>query len=92
MERGETTLVASQPDQGFDRCGSPAWSNDGRRIVYDAMPGDAVPLTVIKSISAGKDGLTVTDLGLGNCPSFSADGDRIIFLNNSGVQPRTASG
>ena len=62
------------------------------RIVYDAMPGGAVPSTVIKSISATKDGVTVSDLGLGNCPSFSADGDRIIFLNNSRTAPNQKIG
>jgi Tol biopolymer transport system component len=84
LERRETTLIASEPEKGFDRCGSPSWSNDGQRIVYDTMPPDAVPLTLIKEISASKDGPTVRDLGLGNCPCFSANGDRIIFLNNSG--------
>jgi len=90
--RGETTLIASEPEKGFDRCGSPSWSNDGRRIVYDAMPGAAVPDTVIKAISTGKDGVTVTDLGLGNCPSFSADGDRIVFLNNSRQDQNAGNG
>jgi Tol biopolymer transport system component len=90
--RGETTLIASEPEKGFDRCGSPSWSNDGRRIVYDAMPGDAVPLTVIKAISSAKAGATVTDLGLGNCPSLSADGDRIVFLNNSRQDQNAGNG
>jgi Tol biopolymer transport system component len=88
LERGETTLVASLPQEGYDRCGSPVWSNDGSRILYDTMPGTSLRLTLMKSISAGESGVNVTDLGQGNCPSFSADGDRIIFLNNSRQSPR----
>ncbi|MGC8642827.1 MAG: hypothetical protein ACP5XB_23455, partial [Isosphaeraceae bacterium] len=68
---------------GYDRCGSPTWSNDGTRIAYDVMPGTSIRRTLMKAISAGKDGVNVTDLGLGNCPIFSAEDDRIIFLNHS---------
>ena len=83
LQTRETTLVASQPQEGFDCCGSAAWSNDGRRILYDTMPRGNFSATLIKSLSVGEGGVEATDVGPGNCPSFSADDERIIFLNNS---------
>src|SRR6266436_4183397 len=35
-EGGEATLIANEPDPWLTRCGSPAWSHDGRRILFDA--------------------------------------------------------
>lgn len=87
LQTKETTLVASQPQEGFDCCGSAAWSRDGRRILFDTMPRGDFAATLIKSLSVGKDGLEVADLGHGSCPSFSASDERIIFLNNSHEGP-----
>ncbi len=36
---GGTTLVADEPLPGLTWCGSPDWSHDGTRIVFDASPG-----------------------------------------------------
>ena len=84
-ENGETTLIADEPGPGLVRCGSPEWSHDGKRIVFDVMPADQVPLTRLKVIELAGGRLEINDLGLGNCPGFSPKDDRIVFLNNSRV-------
>jgi Tol biopolymer transport system component len=85
VTNGEVTLIADQPDPGLIRCGSAEWSHDGRRIIFDAMPMNQVPLTHLKVIELVEGRLTMSDLGTGNCPSFSPGDDRIVFLNNSSV-------
>jgi Tol biopolymer transport system component len=82
-ETGEVTLIADEPDPGLVRCGSPAWSHDGRRIVFDAMPMNQVPATHLKVIELIGGRPVVSDLGPGNCPTWSPSDDRIAFLNNS---------
>ncbi len=79
---GKVTLIADQPAPGLTYCGSPAWSHDGRRILFDASPGPQFSLTRLQSIEPGPGRPTVTDLGAGNCPTLSSAGDRIAFLSN----------
>ncbi len=80
---GEVTLIADQPAPGLTYCGSPAWSHDGHRILYDATPGTQWAMTRLKSIELVEGRLSVTDLGTGNCPAFSPVDDRIAFLSNA---------
>ena len=37
---GETTLIAEAINDRLIRCGSPVWSHDGKRILFDATPGN----------------------------------------------------
>ena len=37
---GDATLIAEEMDARLIRCGSPAWSGDGKRILFDATPGN----------------------------------------------------
>jgi WD40-like Beta Propeller Repeat len=83
VAKGEATLIANKPGPGLNYCGSPVWSHDGRRILFDATPGTQWSLTRLKSIEWGRSRPTVTDLGSGNCPSFSPGDDRIAFLSNA---------
>jgi len=39
VERGTTRLVADKVSTDLTYCGSPSWSADGRRILFDATPG-----------------------------------------------------
>jgi hypothetical protein len=86
LETREVTLIADEPDPGLVRIGSTSWSHDGRRILFDAMPMDQVPSTRIKVIELEGGRLALNDLGPGNCPSFSPDDRRIVFLLNIGPQ------
>jgi len=83
VSNGEVTLIADQPAPGLTQCGSPVWSHDGRRILFDATPGTEWSLTRLESIELGEGRPTVTDLGTGNCPTFSPADDRIAFLSNA---------
>src|SRR5437016_10573363 len=38
LVQGAVTLIADEPDPGADACGSPRWSHDGKRILFDVMP------------------------------------------------------
>ena len=89
---GEATLIASEPDPWLNQCGSPVWSPDGKRILFDATPGIAdFSLSRIKSLELDEGHLSVKDLGPGNCPSVSPSGDRVIFLLNPGAVPGAES-
>ena len=83
LNSGEMTLIADQPAPGLTYCGSPAWSHDGRRILYDATPGNQWDVSRLKSIELVEGRLSVTGLGPGNCPTFSPADDRIAFLSNA---------
>ncbi len=69
----DVTLIADEPDPGADSCGSPRWSHDGRRILFDAMPNMAFNLLRIKSIEIGDQRPMIADLGLVARPTFSPD-------------------
>ena len=81
--KGEATLIADQPAPDLVRCGSPVWSHDGRRILFDATPGTQWGLSRLRLIELGKGRPTVTDFGAGNCPTFAPADDRIAFLSNA---------
>lgn len=92
VSTGEVTLVAHEPHEGYAHCASACWSNDGRRIVFDATPGRQYPKSRIQTIGLGSNKAEPADLGPGNCPSISPDGKRIAFLLNPGAVPEAAFG
>ncbi len=91
LVQGDVTMIADEPDPGSDSCGSPKWSHDGRRILFDAMPDQEFHLLRIKAIEIGAQRPTMTDLGLGARPTLSPDDQRIAFLLHhnaiQGAQP-----
>ncbi len=89
---GGTTLLVDEPEPGLDCCGSPKWSHDGRRIVFDATPGTDFQLSRIKMLEIRDGRPAITDLGRGNCPTFSPDDRRIAFMLNPGAEPGAMAG
>jgi RNA polymerase sigma factor (sigma-70 family) len=86
---GGTTLIADEPHPGFIRAGNPKWSNDGRRIVFDAAINRGWERSRLMSIELGENDAspTLTDLGPGGCPTISADNKKIAFLLTPNADP-----
>ena len=80
----KVTRVAAEPDAALDQCGSPSWTRDGKRILFDAQPRNRLVETRLRAIDLEPQGLKLTDLGPGNCPTPSPSGDRVVFLLNPG--------
>ena len=89
---GEVVLVRDNPIGDLTYFGSPSWSADGRRILFDASPGKAFSKTRLKLFSVDQRKAEIKDLGPGNCPSLSPDGKRVTFLLNSGAGPDAPPG
>ena len=89
---GGTTLISDEPVPGRNSSGSPTWSPDGSRILFDATPGNDWDKTHVMSIAVRDGKPTFTDLGPGNCPTISPDGKTIAFLLNPGEMAGSESG
>jgi len=76
--------IADEPDAGLTHCGSPCWSWDGTRILFDATPGNDYGSTRLKAIDLTDEGPKITDLGPGNCPSLSPNGRDLAIMDNPG--------
>jgi Tol biopolymer transport system component len=92
LAKRDVTMIADEPDPGADSCGSPRWSHDGRRILFDVMPEGSFHLLHIKSIELVDDSPKMTDLGPGARPTLSPDDKRIAFLLHDNAVPNAESG
>ena len=82
---GGMTLIVDEPLPDQNCSGTPRWSHDGRRIVFDTT-GNNWPVGRLMSIEE-QDGRPVfAELGPGDAPSFSPDDRRIAFLLHPGAQ------
>ncbi|WP_422924763.1 TolB family protein [Singulisphaera sp. PoT] len=86
-ETGDATLIVDEPDEGLVYGGSPEWSQDGTRLLFDVTPapGNAFDKSRLQLFEAGQKTPELSDLGPGNCPGLTPEGDRVIFLLNPGA-------
>ena len=85
---GGKTLFVDEVVPGRTFAGSAKWSHDGRRIVFDATPGRDWQQSHLMMLEIRDGRPSFTDLGPGNCPTFSRDDKRIAFMLNPGAVPR----
>lgn len=76
---GSDAKILTEPPDGFTHVGSPEWSPDGKRIAFDASLGGTNTSHIV---IMNADGSEMEDLGPGSMPSFSPDGDELVFSEN----------
>jgi RNA polymerase sigma factor (sigma-70 family) len=91
LNDGGTTLIADEPRRGLIRSGNPKWSNDGRRIFFEAAINRQWERARLMSIELRENDTspTFTDLGPGGCPTISSDDKKIAFLLTPNSEPNT---
>ncbi len=92
---GEPTLIANEPEPWHAICRSPAWSRDGKRIVFAAGTSEegqpvARPFSRIKTLQILDGRLQLGDLGPGSDPDFSPTAERVIFFHANYGRPPEA--
>jgi type II secretory pathway pseudopilin PulG len=92
LQTGKVMLVAAEPEPGLTDCGSPSWTRDGKRILFDAQPRNQLEKTRLRAIDLADGELKLVDLGPGNCPTPSPAGDRVVFLLNPNQVPGAETG
>jgi RNA polymerase sigma factor (sigma-70 family) len=92
LQSSATTLIAAEVDHERAYCGSPCWSNDGQRILFDASPGQQWDKTRLQMLQATDTGPGLSSFGVGNCPTVSPDGKQIAYLVNAGAVPGARPG
>ena len=92
LVEGGTTVIADEPAPALTWSGSPEWSHDGTRIVFDASPGTDWRHARVVSVEIRDARPVFTDLGPGNCPTFSSDDKKIAFMINPGAEEGVDAG
>lgn len=74
-------LIANPANSGYQVVGSAEWSVDGQKIAVDMSNGSTSSSHILVM---NADGTGIKDLGAGCMPSFSPDGQQVIFSDVSG--------
>jgi Tol biopolymer transport system component len=80
LPEGSTMLIVDEPAAGLTWTDDPDWSLDGTKIVFDASPGKDWTRSRMMVLEERESRPAFRDLGLGNSPKFSPDGQTIAFL------------
>lgn len=76
---GTGLRVIAAPPEGMTQVGSPEWSSDGKKIVFDASRGGTDTSHIFLT---DPDGQSVEDFGPGCMPSFTHDDAGIVFTES----------
>jgi Tol biopolymer transport system component len=86
VETGKATQLATEPLPEHAYCGSPDWTGDAKRVVFDATPGKEFSKThIVATDFPGTEPRKLIDLGAGNCPTWSPDAKQVVFRLNPGA-------
>ena len=93
VETGKTMQLASEPLPKHAYCGSPDFSFDAKRLVFDATPGKEWSKThILATDFRGNEQREFVNLGHGNCPTWSPDASQIAFRINPAADPNAEPG
>jgi Tol biopolymer transport system component len=92
LRHADVTLLAGKVDPKGAYCGSPCWSGDGERILFDVSPGQRWAETHLHMLDGSGGDVGRTGFGPGNCPTVSPDGARIAYLLNASSDPADRPG
>jgi Tol biopolymer transport system component/Ca2+-binding EF-hand superfamily protein len=89
VDGSDLELLADIGFVGSNSMGSPDLSTDGKILAFDATPAVGVENAfhlshIITMPLEGPNKGQMTDLGFGNCPDWSHDGQRLTFFTNAG--------
>lgn len=80
---GSNDHAVTRVDKEGDKAMSPAWSRDGKAIVYSEMSDAGTQIAIVDLVDGKKRTLAATPRGLNITPIFSSDDKSVIYANGS---------
>jgi TolB protein len=88
---GANDHAVTAPDKQGDKAMSPAWSRDGKSLVFSEMSDAGTQIALVNLITGQTQPLAATPRGLNITPVFSADGKSIIYANGNDARTSLVS-